>query len=181
MENVYFEREICEYLNLPSIPKKEWNGEMPFAKGVAIVSFNYNGYGYAVVRFDPNKEKSPSVVKTFGSEPFFEIKKIFVVPEYMETDVDDADLDEESKKKAKELAQQANEAVSDVDVMEAEKEPENPYLFDNITNDEEAIAFISAYNQRNGIKGAIPKKHETILMRLSVIYWDTNKASGITS
>ena len=56
--------------------------------------------------------------------------------------------------------------------------PENPYLFDNITNDEEAIAFIEAYNKKNGIKGQVPKKHETILNRLLVIYSEQKQAAG---
>ena len=71
------------------------------------------------------------------------------------------------------------EEIENEDAQEDVNEPENPYYFDNITNDEEAIAFIESYNKKNGIKGQTPKKHETIIMRLSVIYADLKKASGI--
>ena len=177
MEKILFEKEICDFLKLPSIPKKEWDGETPFDKGVAIVKMAFDQKGYAVARYDTNKEQKPNVIKVFASEPFFDVDKILVVPDYMETDVKDADLDDESKKKAEELAKQAEEIENDGndDVV---KEPENEYYFDNITNDEEAIAFITAYNQKNGIKGTVPKKHDTIVMRLSVIFADMQKASG---
>ena len=75
------------------------------------------------------------------------------------------------------MAKQAEEIENDgTQQMEL---PKNPYLFDNITNDEEAIAFIEAYNKKNGIiKGQVPKKHETILNRLLVIYSEQRQASG---
>lgn len=177
MENIKFEKEICEFLKLPSIPKKAWDKETPFDKGVAVVKLAFDEKAYAVARYDINKDKEPNIIKVFASEPFFGIEEIFVVPAYMETDVKDADLDDESKKKAEELAKQAEEIENegDKDVIDA---PENEYYFDNITNDEEAIAFITAYNQKNGIKGAVPKKHDTIVMRLAVIFADMQKASG---
>lgn len=177
MENIKFEKEICEFLKLPSIPKKAWDKETPFDKGVAVVKLAFDEKAYAVARYDINKDKEPNIIKVFASEQFFGIEEIFIVPAYMETDVKDADLDDESKKKAEELAKQAEEIENDgdKDVIDA---PENEYYFDNITNDDEAIAFITAYNQKNGIKGAVPKKHDTIVMRLSVIFADMQKASG---
>ena len=177
MEKILFEKEICDYLKLPSIPKKEWDKESPFAKGVAIVTLGFGDKGYAVARYDIEKEQKPNIIKVFTSEPFYDVEKVFIVPDYMETEVKDADLDDESKKKAEELAKQAEEIEND-DNAEVVETPENEYYFDNITNDEEAIAFITAYNQKNGIKGAVPKKHDTIVMRLSVIYADMQKASG---
>lgn len=174
---IKFEKEVCAFLNLPSIPLKAWDGETAFDKGVAIVKQAYDGRSYAVARFDPLKDTTPNIVKVFNCEPFFDIEKIFVVPDYMETNVENADLDEMSKKKAEELASQAIEIENDgAPKMEL---PKNPYLFDNITNDEEAIAFIDAYNKKNGIKGQLPKKHETILNRLLVIYSEQNRAAGI--
>ena len=177
MENILFEKEICDYLNLPSIPKKEWDKKSPFDKAVAVVKMGFGQCGYAVARFDQTKEQKPNVIKVFSSEPFFDIERVFIVPDYMETDVKDADLDDESKKKAEELAKQAEEIETDGDGDKIDA-PENEYYFDNITNDEEAIAFIAAYNKKNGIGGQVPKKHDTILMRLSVIYADMQKASG---
>ena len=52
---------------------------------------------------------------------------------------------------------------------------DNPYFFDFIHNDDEAIAFIESWNKKNKIHGNVPKKHETILMRLAVIYSESNK------
>ena len=94
--NVKFEKEICSFLNLPSIPLKEWDGETAFDKGVAIVKQAYDGQAYAVARFDPIKDAKPTIIKVFDSEPFFDIEKVLVVPDYMETSVETADLDEES-------------------------------------------------------------------------------------
>lgn len=51
----------------------------------------------------------------------------------------------------------------------------NEYFFDNIHNDDEAIAFIKAYNKRNKINGKVPKNHDTIVMRLGVIFADMEK------
>lgn len=176
--DVKFEKEICSFLKMPSIPLKEWDGETAFDKGVAIVKLAYGGLAYAVARFDPIKDTKPNIIKVFDGEPFFDIEKILVVPDYMEMDVETADLDDESKKKAEELALQAEEIENDG--TQKIELPENPYLFDNITNDEEAIAFIEAYNKKNGIKGQLPKKHDTILNRLLVIYTDQKQAAGNT-
>jgi hypothetical protein len=53
--------------------------------------------------------------------------------------------------------------------------PDNEYFFDHIHDDNEACAFIEAYNKRNKIKGVIPKKHDSLVMRLGVIWEETNK------
>lgn len=42
-------------------------------------------------------------------------------------------------------------------------------------SDEEAMAFIEAYNKKNKINARVPQKHDSILMRLAVIYADENK------
>lgn len=174
---IRFEKEVCDFLKLPSIPIKEWDGKSAFEKGVAVINMAYDEKGYAVAKFNPEKDEKPAIVKVFSSDMFFDVEKVFIVPDYMETNVEHADLDDESKKKAEELAKEAEE-IENEGAGEEMQLPENPYLFDNITNDEEAIAFITAYNQKNGIKGAVPKKHETILNRLLVIYSEQKKAAG---
>lgn len=174
---IRFEKEVCTFLNLPSIPLKEWDEKNAFDKGVAVVKRSFDAHAYAVARFDPIRDSKPNIVKVFDSEPFFDIEKVFIVPDYMETNLSNADLDEESKKRAEELAEQAKEIENDGTSKMVL--PEKPYLFDNITNDEEAIAFIEAYNKKNGIRGQVPKKHETILNRLLVIYSEQNRAAGI--
>ena len=55
------------------------------------------------------------------------------------------------------------------------KEPENEWVFDEIHNKEEAMAWIKSYNQRNKIRGHIPENEETIKMRLLAIRSDLNK------
>ena len=96
---------------------------------------------------------------------------------YMDTDVDNMDLDEQSKKAAEDLKKEADE-LENQGADETMEVPKNEYCFDHIHNDEEAIAFIEAYNKKNGIKGQVPKKHDTILNRLLVIYSEQRQASG---
>ena len=171
---ISFEKEICAYLNIPSLPKKEWDGKSSFKNAVAIVKLSDGSQAYAVASFDENKENAPRVVKCFMTEPFYGIEQIFIVPSYMETNVEEMDLDDESKKAAEDLKKEAEELENE-GVDEGMELPENEYCFDNIHNDEEAIAFIEAYNKENNIKGALPKKHETIVARLTVIYAELAK------
>jgi hypothetical protein len=82
-------------------------------------------------------------------------------------------LDAESKKRAEQLAAEAqeleNNGVVDEAVKEADKLPE--WIFDEIHNMSEAQAWLKQYNIRNGIrKGKIPTSEETIKMRLYNIY-----------
>lgn len=172
---IQYEEEICEHLRLPSIPKKEWDGKMPFKNGVAIVTMTTGEQAYAVVTYDKEKDEKPRVVKAFAQGIFTDIEKIFVVPEYMDVeDLDNADLDEDSKKRAKELAQEAKE-IEDEGADDGIEVPKNEYFFDHIHSDEQARAYIEAYNRTNRIKGKIPRNHEGLVMRLSVIYSETNK------
>lgn len=176
---IEFEKEVIEHLGLPSIPNKAWDGKTGFQKGVAVLEMRDGHEAYGVCVFNPdNGDKTPSIVKVFGIEPFASIKKVFVVPTYMTTEeeIKDMDLDEQSKKKAKEMLKEAkeleNEGIEKNDELE---NPKNEYYFDHITNDDEAKAFIQSYNSRNRIKGRIPTTHEGLVMRLAVIYSDTQK------
>lgn len=171
---VLFEKEICDYLSLPSIPRKKWDGKSSFEKGVATVNVGFDRLAYAICKFDSTKDATPRVVKVFSSERFGEIKEIFIVPSYMNTELADADLDEKSKEKAEELLEEAKELETASKEPEM-KEPENEYFFDHIHNDDEAIAFITSFNKKNGIRGNVPTKHDTIVMRLSVIHSELNK------
>lgn len=176
---VLFEKELLKYLNLPSIPKKEWDGKSSYDKGVAIVCLADERKQFAVSKFDKNRDSEPRIVKTFGYEPFVKIERILVVPEYMATaeDIDKMDLDEQSKKKAEEILKEAKEIENEgKDGDDELTNPKNEYYFDNIHNDEEARAFIKSYNETNRIKrGKIPSTHEGLIMRLAVIYSDTLK------
>lgn len=173
---ISFEKEVCSYLNIPSLPKKEWDGKSSFKNAVATIKLGDSRLSYAVASYDEAKDDAPRVVKSFMTEPFYGIEKIFVVPSYMDTDVDNMDLDEQSKKAAEDLKKEADE-LENQGADENMEVPKNEYCFDHIHNDEEAIAFIEAYNRENNIKGAIPKKHESIIARLTVIYAESLKKS----
>ena len=175
---IEFEKEIIDFLGLPSIPKKKWDGTTPFDKGVAVIKMRDERLAYAVCSFIPERgDKEVMITKVFDIEPFNGVTDIFVVPNYITdvAEVEDMDLDEDSKKKAEVLLNEATELENENVVDEKLDNPQNEYYFDNITNDDEARAFIKAYNKKNKIKGKIPRSHDGIIMRLSVIYSNTIK------
>lgn len=170
---IEFEKEVINYLNLPSLPKRVWNGKDSFQDGVAVINLTLNRQAYAVCTFNKDEDKEPRIKKVFGVEPFHSIEKVFVVPAYMDNDTTDVDLDAESKKRAEQLAAEAqeleNEGTVDEAVKEADKLPE--WIFPEIQNREQAMAWLKQYNIHNGIKkGKIPTSEETIKMRLYNIY-----------
>lgn len=172
---IKFEKEVCEYLRIPSIPKKEWSYNGSFKKGVAIVRLAVSGLGYAVCTFDENNEKEPRIIKSFASEPFYNIEKIFVVPNYMNTseqDIREMDLDDESKKKVEQLVQEAQELTSENEEDNELNEMKNlsEWIFPEIHNYHEAYAWLQAWNRKNKVKGQVPTNEETIKMRLLNIY-----------
>lgn len=175
---VEYEKEVVAYLNLPSLPKKEWNQQDSFKDGVAVVSLSLGRLAYAVCTFDKETDKEPRIKKVFGIEPFTSIEKVFVVPSYMDNDTSDADLDAESKKRAEQLAEEAkeleNQGTVDEAIEDANKLPE--WIFPEIHNIEEAQAYLREYNRINRIKkGKIHTNEETIKMRLYNIYKTNNK------
>ena len=173
---VHYEKDVCDYLRIPNLPKKGWNGKDSFTHGVAVLTLMSGQKAYGVVSFDNQRDEKPRVIKVFAPEPFTDIDTILVVPSYMDTpDPDTMDLDDESKKRVAELEKEAREAENDVDDVDALQVPENEYFFDHIHNDEEGRAYIEAWNKANKIRAGIPKKHESIVMRLGVIYADSMK------
>ena len=170
---VLFENEVCRFLGIPSIPKREWNKKSSFKKGVAIVRLMDDTLSCTVCTFDSETDSKPRVCKTFSSVPVAEIEHIYVVPDYMDLDTDNADLDDESAAAAERLAQEARELSSE---METEKEMDKmsqlpEWIFDEVHNLEEAQAYLKNYNIRNKIKGKVPSNPETIKMRLLNIYY----------
>ena len=170
---IEFEKEIIEFLNIPSIPRKEWNQTDSFQCGVAIVNLSLGRQAYAVCSFNKETDKEPRIKKVFCVEPFGGIDKVFVVPAYMDNSTTDVDLDAESKKKAEQLAEEAkeleNDGVVDEAIENANKLPE--WIFPEIQNIEQAQAYLREYNRMNRIKkGKVPTNEETIKMRLYNIY-----------
>ena len=127
---------------------------------------------YAVCTFDKESDKEPRIKKVFCVEPFKAVCEIYVVPSYMDNDTTDVDLDSESKKKAEQLAAEAmeleNEGTIDEAIEEANKLPE--WIFPEIQNREQAIAYIKSYRKINHIKGKIPDNEETLKSCLYAIY-----------
>ena len=169
---IEFEKEVIEYLNLPSLPKREWDGKSTFQDGVAIIRLSLNRQAYAVCTFNNDTDKTPRIKKVFGVEPFSGIEKVFVVPSYMDNDTTDADLDNESKKRAEQLALEAkeleNQGAADEAIENANKLPE--WIFPEIQNLEQAQAYIKSYRKINHIKGKIPNNEETLKSCLYAIY-----------
>lgn len=177
--NVFFEKEVITYLNLPSIPKKEWDGTSSFSKGVALLELKGDREAYAIASFESVKDKTPNVVKVFGIEQFVRVKKIFVVPSYMSTEeeIKDMDLDEQSKKKVKQVLDEVNEIENDgvkPDTPTMDDLPE--WIFSEIHSKQEAEAWLRNWNYRNKIKrGKIPTTEENIKLRLFSIYSELQK------
>jgi hypothetical protein len=166
---IKFESEILDWLNLPSIPKKKWDGKTSFKVGVAVIELQYGAQAYAVATFDSDSDSEPRVKKVFSLEQFVKVSEIFVVPSYMDEDIEHMDLDEQSKQAAQRLLDEAHELENE-GIEEKIEMPKNEYFFDTIHNDEEAMAFIKSYNKANRIKGRVPRDHETIVMKLSVLW-----------
>ena len=179
------ENEVCQYLGIPSIPKKKWDGKSGFKRGVGVVDLLLGGQAYVVVTFDAEKDTDCRVIKVFNMEQFntekFGTDNVFVVPDYMDTDVENMDFDEKSKQAAQALVNEAMD-LENADTAAAKVElPENEYYFDNVHSDEEGMAFIKAYHQSNKLRGRIPDTHEGIIMRLSVIYSEINNKTSKTT
>lgn len=181
---VEYEKEVCQYLGIPSIPKKKWDRKSSFKRGVGIVDLIGGHQAYVVATFDAEKDPDGycRIVKVFSLEQFalggFGLSEVFVVPDYMDTDVENMDFDEKSKEAAKALVNEALD-LENADTAASKVElPENEYYFDNIHDDEEAQAFIKSYNTSNRIRGKVPATHEAIIMRLSVIHSEMNNKSN---
>lgn len=178
---IAYEKEICEHFGLPSIPKREWDEHTEFDKGVAVVELRGERLAYAACRFNREKgDTTPKITKVFGIEPFFNIKSICVVPNYMSSlsDVKDMDLDDESKRHVEQLLNEAKEMENESVGTEEPAMPTNEWIFDEIHNKSEAMAWLRQYNRRNGIKrGRVPQNEETLKLRLYSIYSELCKKS----
>ena len=63
---IEFEKEICQYLNIPSIPIKKWeDGKKGFKDGVAVTTLTSGVMAYAVATFDETIDDKPHIKKTF--------------------------------------------------------------------------------------------------------------------
>ena len=177
MGKISNEQEVIKYLNLPSLPKKQWDGKTSFKLGIAVAVGHDDSENYVLMSYDSEVDKEPRVTKVFSLIPFSRIDKsrILVIPSYMDTNVDDMDLDEGSKKAAQAVINEAveleNEGVEQAKIN-IDNEGEGEYFFKEITNDTEAQAYIRAYNKKHNLNTSIPVTHEDIVTRLAVIWKD---------
>lgn len=173
---IYKKQEVLSFLKIPSIPRKPWDGKSSFKNGVAVLKSERGEEYYGVASFDAENDEKPRITKVFSLVPFVGVGDIFVVPSYMDDDVESFDLaDEESRKAAERILGEAKEMEME-GVKEEEFElPKHEYVFDFITSDEQGQAYIRQYNKQKGIKkGRVPQQHDAIIMRLAAIYAEQN-------
>jgi len=169
------EKEVLDYLHLPSIPKKQWDGKSSFKVGVAVLNAPFKQQTYCVVAYDAEKDKKPRVTKVFSSEPYLDIESIFVVPAYMDEDTQKWDVNEESRKAAEEIKEEVKELEKANSKEDADALPTNEWIFPEIHNREEAEAWLRNYNKKlRGKHNRIPTDEETLKMRLLAIYSEIN-------
>lgn len=164
MEKIRFENKICQFLGIPSIPKKKWDNETSFDSGVAIIKRITDVEDYAVCSFNKETDDSVRIIKDFGFEPFVEIIDIYPVPAYMEDNIDKMQLDEESKQAMEELLQEKKEIVNkDVEKPKVEiYEWGYPFIKDRKSAEE--------YLRKKGLKGRIPTNKITLQAKLQCMY-----------
>ena len=170
---IRFEKEVLEYLNIPSVPKKEFDGKSAFSKGVAVIETVDGQEAFAIASYNPdNGDKEPKIVKVFGIEPFRKINKIFIVPSYMNTEeeIKDMDLDEQSKKKVQQVLDEAKEIENEGTKYENPMDELPEWIFPEINSKQEAEAWLRNFQSRNKQKGRIPTTEENIKLRLYSIY-----------
>lgn len=164
-----YENEMLAYLNIPKVPKKEWDGKTPFKNGVGIAKTNV-GEVCVVVGYSEDDENNLKILKVFGLEPIVGITKVFPVPDYMDMNgIEGWDVDEESKESARTIAKEAVELERE-DEKEEPQEELSEWYFDEIHNIEEARAWVAAYRKRKRIRGNSPKTEEALKNYLYVLY-----------
>jgi len=172
MEEIRYIKEMKEYLNIPSCPKKEWDGKSHFDKGVAVISLTVSGVAYAVCSYS-EKDNKPHITKVFCLEPFTDIKKIYPVPAYLDTNVDKMDFDDDDSKEAMRDLIDASQTING-EGTEKKIDIKYEWIFPEIHSAEEAIAFIKSKGGKYS-KGALPKSEDKLKARLLLIQMDEKK------
>lgn len=170
-----YEKEILEYLNIPSIPQKKWDGK-PFKNACGIVHLKGKNTAFAVFGFS-DSSNAPYIKKVFGEEPIINIGEIYPIPDYMDMQgIENWDVPDESKDAAQNLA---NEAI-EMEKSQQNEEDEflsNEWFFDEIHNIDEARAWVANYRKKKRMRGKPIKDEESLKNFLYVIY--KNKKRGI--
>lgn len=168
MNVVKYEKNVCSALNIPSIPLKEWDGKTSFDSGVALVERITGDEEYAICSFSSEIEESVHIVKDFGHIPFSKVIKVFPVPAYMDDNIENMDLDDDSKLAIESLISQKKEIVNEgVDVP---KEEVYEWGYPFIKDRQAAIAFL----KDKKLKGRIPTSDDVLKSKLKVMYHSEN-------
>jgi hypothetical protein len=85
------------------------------------------------------------------------------------------DLDEQSKKKAEQMLKEAQELETEGTKEENPMENLPEWIFPEIENKEQAVAWLKNFQSRNKQKGRIPTTDENIKLRLFSIYSELQK------
>lgn len=162
------EKQVIDFIKCP-IPKKQWDKKSSFTTGVALVKRITGEVDYAVCSFNSEIDENIKIIKDFGLVPFVEIVNVFPIPEYMEDNISDMDLDEGSKEAMEQLLQEKQDVV-DKDVKK-EKVVTYEWGYDFIQNKQEAIAFLKTKQ----IKGRIPVNEDVLKAKLREMYHSQQK------
>ena len=172
-EMTRYTKEVVQWLNLPSIPKKKWDGISAFKHGVAETILEDGDKAYAIASYDDTRDHEPRITKVFTLERYVGVGEIFVVPDYMDDNVKDFDLSPEDKRKAQALLDEAksleNEGLEETNDTPIVEDNNNEWVFEEIHNREEAEAWVKNYKRRNKIKGGVPKSEESLKNYLYVV------------
>ena len=164
MEEIRFENKICQFLGIPAIPKKKWDKETQFDNGVAIIKRVTGDEDYAVCSFNSTIDENVRITKDFGFEPFVEIIEVYPVPAYMEDNIENMQLDEESKMAMEVLLEEKKEIVNKN--VEKPKVDVYEWGYPFIKNQKEAEAYLA----KNNTRGRIPTNKITLQNKLRLMY-----------
>lgn len=166
-------KECLVYLQIPSLPKKTWDGESEFNKGIALVERISKKQDYVICRYLPEKDMNVRVTKDFSGEPFIKVIECYPMPDYADVEIETMQLDEKSKEAMEALIEERNEKVNEDVPEEDDKLPD--WIFPFINNAAEAIAYLKS----QGVKvSAALKSEEKIKAKLYVLYQD-KKGKGV--
>ena len=163
------DKQICEYLKIPKCPKKKWDKESSFIFGVAAVNRITDEVGYAVCRFDKEKDDAPRIIKDFNPIPFNRIIEVYPIPSYLDQETEKVDLDEKSKEAAKALVEEQKTLVEGLEDKKVDEIPE--WGYEEIHNKEEGLAFLKTKN----LKGKLPTREEAIKAKLVLLRSEDDK------
>lgn len=161
--------DCLKALTLPSLPKKEWDGESPFTKAVCMIERISGHLSYVIGKYI-EETKQVKIIQDFEMGTIKTILRVYPVPDYLDSNVDNMDFeDEDSREAMEELLSQSEEQVME-DVEPEEKLSE--WVFPHINNKEEAIAYLRRYKVQSA---HLLKDPDAIKAKLFILWEDQKK------